>query len=199
MADWKEVLKGLGVEDNLLDAISSKIPADKKLHVLEDGQFVPMTRFNEVNEQKNTYKKQTDDLTSQVAQLGQFKGTADELQKKLQEVQTSYEAKLVEQEKTFNQKRLNNELDTVITLNKGRNSKAIKALFNMEAIKLDGDNVVGVSDQLEAIKKDNPYLFDLEQQPTPPNRVGNTNNPPNSTISPQEEALRKAFGLKPKE
>lgn len=190
MADWKEVLKGLGVEDNLLDAISSKIPADKKLHVLEDGQFVPMTRFNEVNEQKNTYKKQIDDLTSQVAQLGQFKGTADELQKKLQEVQTSYEAKLVEQEKTFNQKRLNNEIDTVITLNKGRNSTAIKALFNMEAIKLDGDKVVGVSDQLEAIKKENPYLFDSEQQPTPPNRVGNPNNPPIPTNTTNMEKTK---------
>lgn len=197
MADIREVLKGLGVDDATLDAITSKIPAEKKLHILEDGQFVPKSRFDEVNEQKNSYKKQAEELNAQVSELGKFKGTAEELQKKLGETQAQYEQRLVEQEKSFTQKRLNFELDTAITINKGKNAKAIKALIDQTAIKVDGDSIQGISEQLEIVKKDNPYLFDIEQQTPPPNQVGRQQGAPNVDLN-EDEKLRKAFGLPPK-
>lgn len=180
MADLKEVLKGYGIDDSTLEAISSKLPADKKLHVLEDGQFVPKTRFDEVNEQKNTFKKQAEELNAQVSELGKFKGSVEELQKKLGDVESGYKTQLQEVEQRFVTQRLNLELDTAITLNKGKNPKAIKALLDMNSIKIDGDKVVGINEQLEAIKQSDSYLFDVEQPTPPPSRAGKETNPPNA-------------------
>lgn len=194
MADLKQALVDLGIEASLVDQIVSKV-GDKKLHVLEDGQFVPKTRFDEVNEQKNTYKKQTDELNGQVAELSKFKGTADELQQKVASIQQEYTTKMQEAETNFHKKLLDREIDTALTLSKAKNTKAVKALLDTSAIKLDGDKVVGLNEQLETVIKDNPYLFDTQQQTPPPNNVGRTNTPPANTGNPKEDALRKSFGL----
>ncbi len=46
-----------------------------------------------------------------------------------------------------------------------RNTKAVKALLNLEGIKLEGENVLGLSEQIEALKKSDSYLFAEEQKP----------------------------------
>lgn len=189
MADLKESLLSMGVDASLVDQVVSKV-GEKKLHVLEDGQFVPITRFNEVNEQKNTYKKQTEELNGQVAELSKFKGTAEELQQKVATIQTEYTTKMQEVETNFTKKLLEREVDTALKLSKAKNIKAVKALLDTETIKLDGDKVVGLEEQLANVIKDNPYLFDTTQQTPPPNSVGRTQTPP-SSIDPTHKDLTK--------
>ena len=45
---------------------------------------------------------------------------------------------------------------------KAKNPKAARALLDESKIKLDGDKVLGLDDQLEALKKSDAYLFDAE-------------------------------------
>ena len=45
---------------------------------------------------------------------------------------------------------------------KAKNPKAARALLDESKIKLDGDKVLGLDDQLEALKKSEAYLFDAE-------------------------------------
>ncbi|MCH1941596.1 phage scaffolding protein [Holdemania massiliensis] len=45
---------------------------------------------------------------------------------------------------------------------KAKNPKAARALLDESKIKLDGDKVLGLDDQLEALKKSDAYLFDVE-------------------------------------
>lgn len=45
---------------------------------------------------------------------------------------------------------------------KAKNPKAARALLDEAKIKLDGDKVLGLDDQLEALKKSDAYLFDAE-------------------------------------
>lgn len=176
MADLKQALVDLGVEQTIVDQVASKL-GDKKLHVFADGEGIPMARFNEVNEQKNAFKKQAEELNSQVAELSKFKGTAEELQTKLANAQQEHIAKISEMEKGFNAKRIELEINTALTLSKAKNNKAVSALLDTQSIKLDGDKLVGLDEQLQKVIKDNPYLFDT-QQPIQPNTAGRQNTPP---------------------
>lgn len=193
MADIKESLLSLGIEQSVVDQVMAKV-GDKKLHVFADGEGIPMTRFTEVNEQKNAFKKQVEELNSQVAELSKFKGTADEWKQKAETIQAEHTAKIAEMEKGFTTKRIELEINTALTLSKAKNNKAVSALLDTQSIKLDGDKVVGLNEQLEKVMKDNPYLFDTVQPNTPPSNIGR-NNPIPPTGNPNEEALARAFGI----
>lgn len=46
---------------------------------------------------------------------------------------------------------------------KAKNPKLAKAALDMSAVKLDGENLTGLSEQIEALKKSDAYLFDEEE------------------------------------
>lgn len=47
---------------------------------------------------------------------------------------------------------------------KSKNPKAVKAMLDQEKIKLEGATLLGLDDQLKAIKESDSYLFDEENQ-----------------------------------
>ena len=47
---------------------------------------------------------------------------------------------------------------------KAKNPKLVKAALDMSVIKLDGEKVLGLSEQLDKIKESDSYLFEVEQQ-----------------------------------
>lgn len=61
--------------------------------------------------------------------------------------------------------KLETALDMALVGNKARNAKAVKALLNMDEIKLDGDKLLGLDGQLEKLKADSAYLFEGEEKP----------------------------------
>lgn len=56
--------------------------------------------------------------------------------------------------------KLNNALDAALLASKAKNVKLVRALLNMDEIKLDGDKLLGFDSQLEAVKKSDSYLFE---------------------------------------
>jgi len=54
-------------------------------------------------------------------------------------------------------------LDRALLDAKAKNPKLAKAALNLEKIKLDGDTVLGLEEQLTALKASDPYLFDIEE------------------------------------
>lgn len=61
--------------------------------------------------------------------------------------------------------KLEHALETALLAGKAKNTKAVKALLEIDKIKLDGDKLLGLDDQLEKLKKDNDYLFQQETKP----------------------------------
>lgn len=60
------------------------------------------------------------------------------------------------------QLKIDNAIDSAITSAKGRNSKAIKVLLDLEKIEVTEDgNIKGLSEQLKEIQKTDSYLFDM--------------------------------------
>ena len=67
---------------------------------------------------------------------------------------------------------LNYAIERALTAAKAKNAKAVKALLDMEKVKLDGEQLLGLDDQLKAIKESDPYLFGES------GKVGSGTNPP---------------------
>lgn len=88
-------------------------------------------------------------------------------------------------------------LDGALGTAKAKNVKAVKALLNMDGLKLNGEEIVGLKEQLDKIKTDNDYLFDSGEAKPAVKFVGTT---PGATINSEDKkaqtnsAFRAAFG-----
>ncbi|MCS4446763.1 phage scaffolding protein, partial [Clostridium botulinum] len=71
-----------------------------------------------------------------------------------------------------------------------RNTKAVKALLNMDNVKLDGENILGLTDQLETLKGSDSYLFETTVSGNEP-EDGKSNPTPQDTTD-----LRSALAQK---
>ena len=69
-------------------------------------------------------------------------------------------------------------LKEAITAARGRNTKAIAALLDVDALKASKDQTADIKSALEALKKDSGYLFDSEEAPPPYSPLAGTQHPP---------------------
>ena len=76
---------------------------------------------------------------------------------------------------------------------KAKSAKAVKAFLDMEGLKLNGEEIVGLKEQLEKIKAENGYLFE-DETPPPQFTKGSGYNP---TADGDMNAARAVMGLPP--
>lgn len=69
-------------------------------------------------------------------------------------------------------------LKEAITAARGRNTKAIAALLDVDALKTSKDQTADIKSALEALKKDSGYLFDSVEAPPPYSPLAGTQHPP---------------------
>ena len=130
-----------------------------------------------INAQKALTTAETEKLNTANATLSQLQETVKKFDgvdlEKLKKDAADWEAKY---NADTSKLKLEHKLETALITNKAKNAKAVKALLDMDAIKMDGDKLLGLDDQLEKLKKDADYLFEIEsteqdpppaQQPTP--------------------------------
>ena len=165
---------------------------DKVLAVVNDGSWIPKDKFNGISNEAKELKRQ---MAERDAQLEALKGQAagnEDLLKQINDLkaandtaQAEWTNKLAQQTKDF-------AVDRAIAEAKGKNPKAIKALLNLEAISLDGENILGLTEQIKSIQESDGYLFG-EGQTGP---VGGGTNPPGGGNVPKnidqqiEEAIK---------
>jgi len=151
----KELLEALAKGDKSVDEVLQAIETENK-------NMVPRSRLNDKNAEIKDLKEQLGDRDTQLADLKTKAVGNEDLQKQIQALQEAnqtataeYEAKLTKQAYDF-------ALDKELLTAKARNPKAVKALLDMEAIKLDGDSLLGLSEQLTKLQESDSYLFDVE-------------------------------------
>lgn len=60
--------------------------------------------------------------------------------------------------------RVDSLLTNVLYEAKAKNPQMLKKMLDMSVIKRDGDKLIGVTEQLEALKKSDGYAFDVEEK-----------------------------------
>lgn len=141
------------------------------------GHMIPKSRFDEVNNEKNELKKQLSERDEQLKELAKSNKDNEELTKKIKELQTLNETKSKEYEETLSKLKLDNLIELSLTNNGSKNNKALKALLDMEKIKIENDKLVGFDEQIKSLKESDKYLFNSFKEEkmagvTP--KVGNT-------------------------
>lgn len=159
-----EQLKEL-LGEEVAKQVDEKI-GDKKL-VINDGSYIPKAKFDEVNTAKNDYKQQLDERDKQLEELKKQAKGNDELTKQLESLQEENKKAIEEYEDKLKKQQLDFAVESKVMQAKARNPRAVKGLLDTEKIKLDGEQVLGLDEQLDEIKKSDPYLFADEKPSTP--------------------------------
>lgn len=108
------------------------------------------------------------DIQREQAKATAAQQTINDLQEKVKQFDGVDVQKLQNDIKTWEKKYsdtlLENAINQKLTESKAKNQKAVRALLDMSILKLDGDKVLGLNEQLETIKKENDFLFGEVQQ-----------------------------------
>ena len=165
--DWlKEILKKAGIPEDKLDSTITDI--NKEL----PKYFIPKDKYNEVSEAKKKLETDIQERDKQLEQLKAAAGSNEELKKQIETLQAENKKAAEEWQAKMAQMQLDFALERALTTAKAKNPKAVKALLNLENVKLDGDKLLGLDDQLKAIQQSDPYLFGES------GKVGSGTNPP---------------------
>jgi len=152
-----EVLKEL-LGDLYTEEIGKKV-GDKKLIILDEGKFIPIDKFNAKIEEVKQQKEQLDEYKKQLKDLEKKAKGNEELEKTIKDLRAENEKKDANYQATIKAQKKDFAIQSAIKEAQGKNVKAIKALLDTDKITVDDSGIVGLSDQLKAIKESDAYLF----------------------------------------
>ena len=158
----KDELTALGLNDEQIKAIQKLNGTD-----IENAKQAA----------KAEYQPQIDGLTSQLTAakdgLKKFEGIdVDKMQGEIQKLNKQIADNDAAYKQAMADRDFNDQLSGAITKAGGRNAKAISALLDIETLKKSTNHGKDIVAAIEAVKKDNDYLFTSDQPVKNP--VGDT-------------------------
>lgn len=157
----REFLKELGLSDEQIEKIMAEHgkTVNSMKDELEKAKELEQ-RIQSLQEQLQQRDKQLEELKTKATGNEELQQQIQQLQEQNKQIQQEYEQKMQKQAFDF-------ALERALVSAKARNPKAVKALLDTETIKLDGDTLLGLEEQLEKLKESDPYLFEEEQETKP--------------------------------
>ncbi|OMC86923.1 hypothetical protein BK128_09670 [Viridibacillus sp. FSL H7-0596] len=144
----KEQLIALGLTEEQADSVIAGF-----------GTMIPKSRFDEKIDEAKELKQQLADRDTQLKELSDKAGDNEALTAQIKSLQEQNETTASEYETKLKQKDFDFKLSEALRDAKARNPRAVIALLNTDSIKLDGDTLIGLDEQLKALKTSDDYLF----------------------------------------
>lgn len=169
----REELKALGLTDDQIDKVMAA-----------HGKVVNSTKeqLDTVTTERDSLKEQITERDTQLDNLSKQVKDNEELTAEINRLKEENQTSTSELQQKLDQQAFDFTLDKALSSANVRNSKALKALLDLEKVKLDGEKLLGLDDQLTALKESDAYLFQQEEKnqgPTivvPGNPNGSTGN-----------------------
>ena len=175
----RDFLEGLKLEKDVIE----QIMAEHKKELQAEQAKVAAAETD-----RDKYKEQLDTATTE---LDKFKDVKpEELQATIQKLQADLKAKDDEYAAKEADRLFRDSVKEAITAAGGRNEKAVMALLDIDSLKNSKNQKDDIKSALEALKKDNDYLFSSEEPIKNP--TGPTGGSGGGDAS---SALRAAMGL----
>jgi predicted nucleic acid-binding Zn-ribbon protein len=178
----REDLKKLELSDEAIDKIMS-------LHGTDLEKF--KTAATNAETESKTVKDQLAEANTAIEgfkkmDVGAIQAAADDYKAKFEQAQKEAAANL-------SALKFDHALESALSGAKSKNTKAVQALLDKNALKLNDDgSIIGLNEQLEKIKAENDYLFADTKEP--PKIVAGGQS--HSVVGdPQFDAMRKGAGL----
>lgn len=169
MEESMEFLKNV-LGDELYSRVKAKVDAynadsahkDAPLKIvdLSAGEYVSKAKHSALETEANGYKTQLETLNGELTALKNKRGTDSDTKAALETLQTKYDTDIKALQEQIGKAKLDGALEAALAGSRARSTKAVRALLDMERVKLDGDTLIGLEDQLKALKASDPYLFE---------------------------------------
>ena len=146
----REFLTSLGIETEQVDKIMA-----------EHGKTINSYKADVEGKTKEVddLSKQLKDRDKQLEELGKKASGNEDLQKQITDLQEANKQAAKDYQDKLNKQAFEFALERSLADAQAKNPKAVKALLNTEAIKLDGDKLLGLEEQLKTLKESDSYLF----------------------------------------
>lgn len=129
-----------------------------------DGSYVPKTTFEAEREKSKSLTTQLVDREKQIGELGTFKGTAEQLQTKVAELEKQNK----EVKDKFDIELLQAQKDAAIRFNIASavidTDDVLPKLDHSKIVFKDGKIVSGLTEQLETMKQSKPHYFKTDKK-----------------------------------
>lgn len=183
---FKEYLLSLGIEQEV---------ASKAVEGMKENKFFLSAeeniddRYNKLKSQKEGLDEQLQTATQTIEQLK----TSNTSNENLQTVISTHEQtiqQLKEQNETTQKQAA---IDLSLVKAGARNPVAVAALLDGDKIKLTEDGIVGLDEQLEALKTAEAYMFQSDEPPANNPRILNPENPNGGAGSGEDDPFAKVL------
>lgn len=148
-----EQLKEMGLDEETAKKVLESYQASIK------DEYIPIARFNEVNEERKELKTQIAERDSQLKELKVKVAGNDELTAKITELESANNQTKEEYETKIAAIKKDTSIELKLKDERAKNIKAVKALLDLDKVSLDGDNLIGLDEQLKTLKEKESYLF----------------------------------------
>lgn len=152
----REFLKDMKLTDEQIDAIMAE--NGKDVNSLKEQVNSLTTEKDGLQSQLTERDTQLKDLKGKVKDSDELTAEIDKLQKANKEAKEKYEADLTAQQKSF-------LVDKTLTNAGARNAKAVSSLLDLDSVEVKDGQLIGLDDQLKALRESDGYLFKEDQQP----------------------------------
>lgn len=124
------------------------------------GAYIPKARFDQVNQEAKTYKGQVDEREKQIIKIKEEYKDVDGLKEKLEKLELENKTQKETHEGELAKIAFDNALEKGLNAFNVKDKTLIMAKLNKENLKVDGENIIGLKEQIEPLQKSHEYLFE---------------------------------------
>ncbi len=129
-------------------------------------------------QERDSLKSQLEDVNGQLSEAQKNSKKGSELQGQLKDLQKQFDDSKAKAEEQLQATKKDYEIAAALSKAGAKNDKAVKALLDTEKVNFDDDGkLIGLSEQLEAVKQDNDFLFADENESNPKPTITSKGNP----------------------
>lgn len=133
--------------------------------------YVEKTKYSELETIKNQLEESNKTVNKQLEDLKKNTGDAEALKAEIQKMQDENKNKETEYTNNIKKLKVDNAVELALIGAKAKNTKAVKALLNLENLEIGEDGKVkGLEDQIKNLTKDEgtAFLFEAESKTETP-------------------------------
>ena len=164
-----ETLQGIGLNDEQIRSVMAEY--GKEINPLKQAQA-------SAEQERDSLKAQLEDVNGQLSEAQKNSKKGSELQVQLKDLQKQFEDSKAKAEEQLQATKKDYEIAAALSKAGAKNDKAVKALLDTEKVNFDDNGkLIGLSEQLEAVKKDNDFLFADANESNPKPTITSKGNP----------------------
>lgn len=178
--------------DDLFAQVSEKLNGNESIRLanVANGSYIPKDKYDLERQNVRAQKQQIDELNTKLTELTQKAELSETLRGQLAAMQQT----IAQNEAQMQAQRMEYAVRDLVRGSGARNSDIVYRMLDTSKITEHEGKYVGVDEQIEALKKSDPYLFGIE---TPPRAGADPMREPTGSPSVNaqiNQAIRQAAG-----